>query len=180
MANLPFALFGAVAPTSQPTTGAGTPTFDPSSIKTEADLIAWLQNGPGFNDGKGGLTGLVSPAPFGNGGMNPYWSMANFYNVPLTHSTPRGSGQIHTSGTYYPPGAGGPVQPGSGSGSSGGGSGTPYVPPPVTVPPVQGTGGGFTGVPGMNGTPGGYGVTLLTPPPMGSGAQWRNTMKYGA
>lgn len=176
MANLPFALSGAAAPTSQPTTGTGTPTFDPSSIKTEADLIAWLQSGPGYGDGKGGLTGLVSSAPFGSGGMNPYWSMANFYNVPLTHSTPRGSGQIHTSGTYYPPGAGGPMQPGSGSSGGGGGS---VPPPPVTVPPVQGTGGGFTGVPGMNGTPGGYGVNLLTPPPVGTGEQWRNTMRYG-
>lgn len=180
MANLPFALSGAAAPTSQPTqqptTGAGTYTVDPSSIKTEADFIAWINSLTGSGNGKGGLTDIFSPAPFGDGGMNPYWMMANFYNVPLDHSTPRKSGKIHTSGTYYPPGAGGPAQPGSGSSNSG----TPYVPPPVTVPPVQGTGGGFTGVPGMNGTPGGYGVTLLTPPPMGSGAQWRNTMKYGA
>lgn len=168
MADLPFALSGAAAPTSQPTTAAGTPTFDPSSIKTEADLIAWLQNGPGFNDGKGGLTGLVSPAPFGNGSMNPYWSMANFYNVPLSHSTPRGNGGYHTAGTYYPPGAGGPAQPGSGSS----GSGTPTT-PVLSPPPLVSVPGGMTGS-----VPGTYGVNFLAPPAMGT--DWRKTMKYGA
>lgn len=180
MANLPFALSGAAAPTSQPTTGTGTPTFDPSSIKTEADLIAWLMSGPGFNDGKGGLTGSLASGPSGMS-SNPYGIMGNFYNVPVYHSAPRQSvnqwsGTVQP-GQPWPTGKPMPQSPMMPSNNSGGGSAPP---PPVTVPPVQGTGGGFTGVPGMNGTPGGYGVNLLTPPPVGTGAQWRNTMKYGA
>lgn len=177
MADFPFALSGAAAPTSQPTTGTSTPTYDPSSIQSIDDLFAWLRSGPGFNDGKGGLTGSLASGPSGMS-SNPYGIMGNFYNVPVYHSAPRQSVN-QWSGTIYPgqpwptgnPMPQSPMTPSNNSGST-------VPPPPVTVPPVQGTTGGP--VPGMNGAPGGYGVTLLAPPSIGTGAQWRDTMKYGA
>lgn len=125
------------------------------------------------------LDGQSTP-PFGLS-SNPYGTMGSFYNAPVYHSAPRQSPN-QWSGTVQPgqPWPTGKPMPQNPMMPSNNGGGSSVPPPPVTVPPVQGTGGGFTGVPGMNGTPGGYGVTLLTPPPMGSGAQWRNTMKYGA
>lgn len=121
------------------------PFFSPvpgGSAQEQADAFAtWMkQSGYQLDGTSNGPQFLLSSAPF-SGQMNPYWSMASFYNVPLTHSTPRKSGKTYTSGTYYPPGVyppgmGGSSGSGGGSGSgSGSGSGT------GTVFPNTGTAG---------------------------------------
>ncbi len=66
---------------------------------------------------------------------------------------------------------------GGGKGGGGGGGGGPQIEDPP-LPPLDpndpnGNGG--------NGNSGGWSpIDLLYPPPIGTGAQWRNTMKYGA
>lgn len=67
---------------------------------------------------------------------------------------------------------------GSHHGPHGNGGGNP---PPPDGGQDPGTGGDGSGTGNGTGNMGNFGpINLLYPPPIGTGAQWRNTMKYGA
>ncbi len=115
------------------------------------------------------------------GGMNsgdPFGPVMGFMGLPWTT---RGSDRM--GGYAGPPRRvsawdflGGALG-GYGGGGGGGGGGGPQIEDPP-LPPLDpndpnGNGG--------NGNSGGWSpIDLLYPPPIGTGAQWRNTMKYGA
>ena len=162
MANLPFSLSG----------------IDPAQYgltQEELDALAYVW---------GGQSGSLMGDAMNSG--NPYTMMSAYYGDMPYYKGGNGSsgGKTSASQQLYgsKPGTGGyyqnitGVRSGGGGGGGNGGNGSGgTVTPPVTVPGVNsGT------LPGVNGSVAFSEPTLMTPPPVGSGMNWRNTMKYGA
>lgn len=166
MASIPFgfdAYAGAApAPTASPTQGYQQVPFE-AQMYALGDLgrknspfslmSAFYGNMPYYDAQLGGQTSANEQIFQNNlrAGRNP---MTNLPGGPVVYRVGRRNA---TSGGT--------------AGSGGTGSGT-TTPPPVT-PPV----GSGTGVPLA--TSAYQPVQFLTPPPIGTGANWRNTMKYG-
>ncbi len=150
MANLPFG-FG---PMSAQQTAQ--PTRGGSTKKLMKQINFGMRNAPMGRNGMGAVMGFMG-LPFmskGNGageGSGGPWMTVDPRNLTMS--------------------------PGGWGGLGGGGSGLPQIEDPPLPPydpnnPPGGGGGGGGVDPRL--------LELLFPPQIGTGAQWRNTMKYGA
>lgn len=126
----------------------------PTGRKHTKNLTRMIQNGMRSN----GIAGI-------EGGM------MGFMGLPWLTRGYAGKGSIGPWQWMTPWGAG---MGGKGGGGGGGGE------DPGTGGEDPGTGGDGSGNGGGIGSTSWIPPQLLYPPPIGTGAQWRNTMKYGA
>jgi hypothetical protein len=120
----------------------------------------------------------MNNAPMGSGGMG---AVMGFMDLPFMS---KGNGAGNGSGgpwmtvdpvsqTIFQGGFSGLGGDGGGMGGGGGGGGPQIEDPPLPpLDPDDPNGNGGTDIQRL--------LELLKPPPIGTGAQWRNTMKYGA
>lgn len=177
MANIPFGFAPqTAAPAAAPAAAPVSPevanimSINPSLTQDQAQAL-W--------EAMSGTMNNVRAAQGNTQGM-----IAGFYNTPY-YSRDSNQGAVGSRGvTVYPGqrpnspgkanyGGNGGGGGGNGNGNGGGnGSGSPVIP----MPP--GASGGT--LPGINGNIAWTAPTLMEPPPIGTGQQWRNTMKYGS
>ena len=120
----------------------------------------------------------MANSPMGSGGMG---AMMGFMGLPFMskgNGAGKGSGGPWmtvdpVSQTIFQGGFSGLGGDGGGMGGGGGGGGPQIEDPPLPpLDPDDPNGNGGTDIQRL--------LELLKPPPIGTGAQWRNTMKYGA